>query len=128
MTHHAPIETCHFWLQLPNFNSLSGISFCAAVMSLGYSTIATGLTIHNGKQPGVVYNVNEFSTGDAVLSGFNSLGIIAFAYGGHNVILEIQATLPSPPPTLKPYMRGKLLGPHAAHAELGFWAGAMNLL
>lgn len=30
----------------------------------------------------------------------------AFAYGGHNVILEIQATLPSPPPTLGPYMRG----------------------
>ncbi len=50
-------------------------------MSLGYSTIATGLTIHNGKQPGIVYNVNEFSTADAVLSGFNSLGIIAFAYG-----------------------------------------------
>jgi amino acid permease len=98
---------CQIFLSLlPNFNSLSGISFIAAVMSLGYSTIATGLTIHNGKQPGVVYNVDEFSTADAVLSGFNSLGIIAFAYGGHNVILEIQATLPSPPPTLKPYMRG----------------------
>jgi len=67
--------------QLRNFNSLSGISFLAAVMSLGYSTIATGLTIHNGKQPGTVYNVDQFSTADAVLSGFNSLGIIAFAYG-----------------------------------------------
>jgi hypothetical protein len=27
-------------------------------------------------------------------------------YGGHNVVLEIQATLPSPPYTLVPYMRG----------------------
>ncbi len=27
-------------------------------------------------------------------------------YGGHNVILEIQATMPSPPATLKPYMNG----------------------
>jgi len=33
--------------------------------------------------------------------------------GGHNVILEIQATLPSPPPTLKPYMRGKFPGARA---------------
>jgi amino acid permease len=98
---------CQIFISLlRNFNSLRGISFLAAVMSLGYSTIATGLTIHNGRQPGISYNTNSFSTADAVLSGFNSLGIIAFAYGGHNVILEIQSTLPSPPPTLQPYMRG----------------------
>ena len=35
-----------------------------------------GLTINNGKQPGISYNTNSFSTADAVLSGFNSLGII----------------------------------------------------
>ena len=35
-----------------------------------------GLTIHNGRQPGISYNTNSFSTADAVLSGFNSLGII----------------------------------------------------
>ena len=33
----------------------------------------------------------------------------AFAYAGHNVCLEIQATLPSSPPTLRPYMRGAVL-------------------
>eukprot|EP00208_Stichococcus_sp_RCC1054_P002184 CAMPEP_0206149468 /NCGR_PEP_ID=MMETSP1473-20131121/37794_1 /ASSEMBLY_ACC=CAM_ASM_001109 /TAXON_ID=1461547 /ORGANISM="Stichococcus sp, Strain RCC1054" /LENGTH=520 /DNA_ID=CAMNT_0053546931 /DNA_START=237 /DNA_END=1799 /DNA_ORIENTATION=- len=91
---------------LKNFNSLRGISFAAAVMSLGYSTIAFGLTMKNGKQPGVEYNNDGTSTADKILSGFNSLGIIAFAYGGHNVILEIQATMPSPPATLKPYMNG----------------------
>lgn len=36
-------------VQLKNFNSLRGISFLAAVMSLGYSTIAFGLTMKNGK-------------------------------------------------------------------------------
>ena len=33
----------------------------------------------------------------------------AFAYAGHNVCLEIQATLPGSPPTLRPYMRGAVL-------------------
>jgi hypothetical protein len=41
----------------------------------------------------------------------------AFAYGGHNVILEIQATLPSPPPTLEPYMRGVAMLPHMMDAR-----------
>jgi hypothetical protein len=27
----------------------------------------------------------------------NALGIVAFAYAGHNVVLEIQATIPSSP-------------------------------
>ena len=31
---------------------------------------------------------------------------VAFAYGGHNVVLEIQATLPHPPSTVKPMMKG----------------------
>ena len=35
--------------QIPNFNKLAGISFLAAVMSLGYSTIAIGTSIHTGR-------------------------------------------------------------------------------
>ncbi len=48
-------------------------------MSLSYSTIAIGITLHNGKQPNVEYNLNGLSTADGVLNAFNSLGIIAFA-------------------------------------------------
>lgn len=36
-------------LQIPNFDKLAIISFMAAVMSLGYSTIAIGISIHNGR-------------------------------------------------------------------------------
>lgn len=32
---------------------------------------------------------------DQVFGVFSSLGVVAFAYAGHNVVLEIQATLPS---------------------------------
>ncbi len=37
------------------------------------------------------------ATANQVMSIFNALGVIAFAYAGHNVVLEIQATLPSKP-------------------------------
>ena len=66
-------------LQLKNFNDLRAISFAAAIMSLSYSTIAIGVTLHNGKQGNVEYNLNGLSTADGVLNAFNSLGIIAFA-------------------------------------------------
>lgn len=92
--------------QLPNFNSLRIVSLSAAVMSLGYSTIAIGTSISNGKQPGAAYNLDGHSVANSVFGIFNALGTIAFAYGGHNVVLEIQATMPSPPATAKPYMRG----------------------
>jgi amino acid permease len=94
------------FIQCPNFNALSIISFSAAVMSLMYSTIAIGGSIKAGKQPDAVYNLDGQSTAKGVFNAFNALGIIAFAYGGHNVVLEIQATMPSPPATYRPYMRG----------------------
>ncbi|KAK9806916.1 hypothetical protein WJX72_007358 [[Myrmecia] bisecta] len=92
--------------QGPNFNSLRFVSLSAAVMSLSYSTIAIAASIAYGKADNVEYNLNGFSTAAGVFGVFNSLGTIAFAYGGHNVVLEIQACMPSPPATFKPMMRG----------------------
>jgi amino acid transporter len=43
------------------------------------------------------YHLPKVSTAVHVLSAFNALGIVAFAYAGHNVVLEIQATIPSKP-------------------------------
>lgn len=62
---------------LKNFNSLQGIFFLAAIMSLGYCTTAFALTLHNGKQPGAVYDNGATTIADRTLSGFNRLGIIA---------------------------------------------------
>ena len=61
-------------------------------MSIGYSTIAIGVAGHAGKQPGAEYNLNGFTRADGVFGIFNSLGTIAFAYGGHNVVMEIQVS------------------------------------
>ncbi|MBA0798670.1 hypothetical protein Gohar_009237, partial [Gossypium harknessii] len=47
----------HFVLShLPNFNSISGVSLAAAVMSLSYSTIAWAASIGKGVQPNVDYS------------------------------------------------------------------------
>ncbi|KAK4409982.1 Lysine histidine transporter 1 [Sesamum angolense] len=66
----------HFVLShLPNFNSMSGVSLAAAVMSL------------------------------------SALGDVTFAYAGHNVVLEIQATMPSTleTPSKKPMWKGVIV-------------------
>ena len=83
-------------VQVPNFHKLSAISLLAAVMSISYSTIAIGVSAHAGRQPGAEYNLNGFTKAEGVFGIFNALGTIAFAYGGHNVVLEIQVGRPFP--------------------------------
>ncbi|KAI3748120.1 hypothetical protein L6452_11005 [Arctium lappa] len=99
----------HFVLShLPNFNSIAGVSLAAAVMSLSYSTIAWSASVKKGVQPDVQYGYKAKTTIGAVFNFFNALGEIAFAYAGHNVVLEIQATIPSTPekPSKGPMWKG----------------------
>ncbi|KAD6796076.1 hypothetical protein E3N88_06972 [Mikania micrantha] len=99
----------HFVLShLPNFNSISGVSLAAAVMSLSYSTIAWSATVTKGVQSDVDYGYKSNNTADKVFNFFSALGDVAFAYAGHNVVLEIQATIPSTPekPSKGPMWKG----------------------
>lgn len=103
--------SAHFVLShLPNFNSISGVSLAAAVMSLSYSTIAWGASASKGVQKDVDYSYSGHTTTDKVFNFFNALGDVAFAYAGHNVVLEIQATIPSTPgkPSKGPMWKGVL--------------------
>ncbi|KAF2316467.1 hypothetical protein GH714_041808 [Hevea brasiliensis] len=102
----------HFVLShLPNFNSISGVSLAAAVMSLSYSTIAWAASIHKGRQPDVQYGYKATTTPGTVFDFFTALGDVAFAYAGHNVVLEIQATIPSTPekPSKGPMWKGVVI-------------------
>ncbi|PKA54795.1 Lysine histidine transporter 1 [Apostasia shenzhenica] len=121
----------HFALsQLPNFNSISGVSLAAAVMSLSYSTIAWGASVDKGKQEGVEYGHESSSKAGTVFNFFNALGDVAFAYAGHNVVLEIQATIPSSVenPSKKPMWRGVVVAYivvalcYFPVAFIGYWA------
>ncbi|XP_050270907.1 lysine histidine transporter 1-like [Quercus robur] len=99
----------HFVLShLPNLNAISGISLAAAVMSLSYSTIAWSASLNKGVQQDVQYGYKAKSTAGTVFNFFSALGDVAFAYAGHNVVLEIQATIPSTPekPSKGPMWRG----------------------
>ncbi|KAG6474343.1 hypothetical protein ZIOFF_068269 [Zingiber officinale] len=109
----------HFVLsQLPNFNSISGVSLAAAVMSL------------RGKQENVEYGYKSHTQGGTVLSFLAALGDVAFAYAGHNVVLEIQATIPSTPekPSKKPMWKGVIVAYivvalcYFPVAFVGYWA------
>ncbi|KAF5449401.1 hypothetical protein F2P56_029851 [Juglans regia] len=102
----------HFVLShLPNFNSISIVSLAAAVMSLSYSTIAWAASAGKGVKPDVDYSYTAKTTSDATFNFFNALGDVAFAYAGHNVVLEIQATIPSTPekPSKGPMWKGVLV-------------------
>uniref|UniRef100_A0ACD5T734 Uncharacterized protein n=1 Tax=Avena sativa TaxID=4498 RepID=A0ACD5T734_AVESA len=118
--------------QLPNFDSISTISLAAAIMSICYSTIAWGASVDKGwKAAGhVSYHLPETTAAGKVFSFFEALGDVAFAYAGHNVVLEIQATIPSTPekPSKKPMWKGVVVAYViiALHyfpvALIGYWA------
>lgn len=73
-----------------------------------YSTIAWVASIGKGKLPDVDYSYKAHSTADGVFNFMLALGEVAFSYAGHNVVLEIQATIPSTPekPSKKAMWKG----------------------
>lgn len=77
--------------QLPNLNSIAGVSLIGSITAVGYCTIIWVVSVAKGRRPGVSYNTVRGSTQiDHIFDVLNALGIIAFAFRGHNLILEIQ--------------------------------------
>ena len=76
------------------------------------------------------YSNPASTTTGAVFNFFNALGDVAFAYAGHNVVLEIQATIPSTPeePSKKPMWKGVVVAYiivaicYFPVALIGYWA------
>ncbi|KAL0431588.1 UNVERIFIED_CONTAM: Lysine histidine transporter 1 [Sesamum radiatum] len=103
----------HFGLsQLPSFNSISGVSLAAAIMSLSIFCSTVTLQLHGVHQSKGACNqmcnmgINQRLQG--YFNFFSGLGSIVFAYGGHNIVMEVQATMPSTTekPSKKPMWRG----------------------
>lgn len=77
--------------QLPNLNSIAGVSLIGAITAVGYCTIIWVVSVAKGRLPMVSYNpVRHGSQTEQVFDILNALGMIAFAFRGHNLILEIQ--------------------------------------
>ncbi|XP_071691402.1 lysine histidine transporter-like 8 [Rutidosis leptorrhynchoides] len=83
----------------PNLHSVSLVSFLGAVMAVSYCTILWILFVAKGRADDVVYDPSEAVSSDAgrARSILYALGLIAVAFRGHNVVLEIQGTIPSTP-------------------------------
>ncbi|XP_019188266.1 PREDICTED: lysine histidine transporter 2-like [Ipomoea nil] len=97
---------------LPNFNSISFVSLLAAIMSVSYSTIAWGSALHKWIESHAVdYGPRSHKKTDNVFMFMSALGDMAFSYAGHNVVLEIQATIPSTPdnPSKKAMWKGVVI-------------------
>lgn len=94
----TPIEWCLVFTcaavvlsQLPNMNSIAGVSLVGAVTAVGYCTLIWIMSVEKGRIPNVSYNpVKTSSEVTNIFSILNALGIIAFTFRGHNLILEIQ--------------------------------------
>ncbi|OAY65798.1 Lysine histidine transporter 1 [Ananas comosus] len=118
--------------QLPNLNSVAAVSFAAAAMSLSYSTISWVACFARGRPArGVSYGYKKSATAwDSVFRVFSALGQVAFAYAGHGVVLEIQATIPSTPaePSKATMWRGTVAAYFVTAlcyfpvAMIGYWA------
>ncbi|GAB4816159.1 hypothetical protein N2152v2_003205 [Parachlorella kessleri] len=90
-----------FCSQLPNLEEAWWMSAIGAAMSIGYSSIALGMSIaHADNHHGTVGGI-ETSTANKVFSVFNGLGSIAFAFSFSVILLEIQDTLREPPKAVK---------------------------
>ncbi|XP_017970106.1 PREDICTED: lysine histidine transporter-like 7 [Theobroma cacao] len=118
--------------QLPNLHSVARVSLTGAIASIGYFTMIWALSISKGRPDGVSYSIpHAAKTG---MTGFgnilNAIGIIMLSFRGHNLILEIQGTLPSSSkhPCRKSMWRGVMVSYIIIAmclfplAIVGFWA------
>ncbi|TYK23346.1 lysine histidine transporter-like 8 [Cucumis melo var. makuwa] len=95
--------------QLPNLNSIAGVSLIGAITAVGYCTLIWAISVVKGRLPGVSYDpIKPPAQLERAFAALNALGIVAFAFRGHNLILEIQGTMPSSEkhPSRVPMWRG----------------------
>ncbi|KAK7283444.1 hypothetical protein RIF29_12962 [Crotalaria pallida] len=79
--------------QLPNLDSIAGVSLIGAITAVGYCAIIWVVSVVQGRVSQVSYEPQ--SEVNRIFSVWNALGIIAFAFRGHNLVLEIQGTIRS---------------------------------
>jgi hypothetical protein len=63
-------------------------------MSAAYSTIAFGASAAAATWQRPSHSLRAESRASLVFGAFNSLGTIMFAFGGHAILLEVQACAP----------------------------------
>jgi hypothetical protein len=98
---------------MPSLHDARLVSLLGALMSAAYCIIAIAMSATVKHGPGNEVNYNpaqvEHSNLTRIMGIFNAMTTVFFAYGGHNVALEIQATIgitEKHPSTVRPMMIG----------------------
>ena len=82
---------CIVLSQLPNLNSIAGLSLIGALTAITYATMTWVLSVSQKRPPYISYQpLRSSSFSASIFSILNAFGIIAFAFRGHNLALEIQ--------------------------------------
>ncbi|CAL1372916.1 unnamed protein product [Linum trigynum] len=85
--------------QAPNLNSVAGFSLVAAITGIAYCTLLWALPVAKGRIPNADYGSSSSSSSESGMGRMsdvlNGIGIIMLSFRGHNLVLEIQGTLPS---------------------------------
>ncbi|KAK9810303.1 hypothetical protein WJX72_008303 [[Myrmecia] bisecta] len=112
--------------QCPHMHSIRFINQLATFCTISFATVAVGLSAYAGNHAPAPRDYGVHGSSSHKLFGiFNSLGIMAFAYG-NTVIPEIQATAKEP--NLKTMKRGivgaytVILTAYLVVATVGYWA------
>ncbi|KAF8377742.1 hypothetical protein HHK36_031127 [Tetracentron sinense] len=95
--------------QLPNLNSVAGVSLIGAISGVSYCTLIWVVSVSIGRPMDVAYYpLKAKAEMPWICSIVNALGIVALAFRGHNVVLEIQGTMPTSTkhPSRVPMWRG----------------------
>ena len=81
--------------QLPNLNSIAWVSLIGAITVVLYSTLIWTLSITKDRPIGISYDQSDKLKSNMEKFGdvLNALGIIALAFKGHNVMLEMQVRI-----------------------------------
>lgn len=83
---------CLILAQLPNMCSIAGVSLVGAVMAVSYTTMIWIISITKPRPHDISYSVVREGE-SALVTTFavvNAIGIVSFAFRGHNLVLEIQ--------------------------------------
>ncbi|KAI9128446.1 hypothetical protein K1719_001439 [Acacia pycnantha] len=87
----------------PTLNSIASVSLVGAITAVTYCTLFWVLSLSKGRPTSVSHTSSlsqpghNHSTVHNLFTMINSIGFIVLSFRGHNVMLEIQATLPSIP-------------------------------
>ncbi|KAK1360538.1 lysine histidine transporter-like 8 [Heracleum sosnowskyi] len=78
----------------PNLDSAAKIAALGSLAAAMYSTLLVVLSLVQNRPNGISYSVKQAPKEQKEIYGaINALGLIAFAFRGHNVILDIQGTI-----------------------------------